>query len=341
VTPPVVRLHLPALLLLACLVLVAPPPAVAQTRDASPSARELRQAYPLHDGKEPAAAEAATPASTTPAPSDPPREGGSSQASLRFAVAAVMAIIAFAAGFALALRPSSRRSQDHSPPSTGAAAVTPTIAASDRKDSSQAVALPPTTRRGWTAETEWCPAGGEACFRVVARATEGTATAVVAESARFEWPPAGAAVPALTAAAEELETRAVAAGWRPLPPGDAWYAKRYAWEPVASMPAAPGRFDRRAAWPENTERLWRCEVELDEGPGDARFRAVVRRPGSRHGRTIGASTEVRGLAAALLDIGWEAAGTGTNWYSERFVWRGEGTPPDRVAPISTPTSRTT
>jgi hypothetical protein len=337
----VVRLHLPALLLLACLALVAPPPAVAQTRDASPSARELREAYPLHDRQEPAAAEAATPASATPAPSDPPREGGASQASLRFAVAAVMVILAFAAGFALTLRSSRRRSQDDSPPSTDAATVTPRNAALQRADTSQAVASPPTTRRGWTAETEWCPAGGEACFRVVARATEGTAAAVVAESARFEWPPTGAAVPALTAAAEELETRMVAAGWRPLPPGDAWYAKRYAWEPVASVPAAAGRFERRAAWPENTERLWRCEVELDGGAGDARFRAVVRRPGSGHGRTIGASTEVRGLAAALLDTGWEAAGTGANWYSERFVWRGEGTPPDRVAPISTPTSRTT
>jgi hypothetical protein len=249
-TGPVVRLHLPVLLLLAYLALVAPPPAVAQARDASPSARELRQTYPLHGGPEPGAGEAATPASATPAPSDRPREGGSSQASLGFAVATVMAIMAFAAGFALALRPSSRRSQDHSPASTDAAAVTPTngpaaptVAALDRKDPSQArgteqaVALPPATRRGWTAETEWCPAGGEACFRVVARATEGTATAVVAESARLEWPPADAAAgPALTAAAEELETRLVAAGWRPLPPGDAWYAKRFVWRGEGTPP---------------------------------------------------------------------------------------------------------
>jgi len=186
----------------------------------------------------------------------------------------VLAIMAFAAGFGLALRPSSRRSRSHSPPPTDGVAVTPTngpaapqtIAALDRKDPSpgprteQAAGLPPVASRGWTAEIEWRPADGETCFRVVARATEGTATAVVAESARLEWPPAGAAaVPALTAAAEELETRLVAAGWRPLPPGDAWYAKRFAWEPVASMSAPPGRFERRAAWPENTEQTSRAK----------------------------------------------------------------------------------
>jgi len=265
-----VRLHLPGLLLVACLALVPPPPAVAQARDASPSARELRQTYPLHASPEAGAGETPTPASATSAPSDGPREAGSSQATLRLAVAAVLAIIAFAAGFALAVRPSRGRS----PSPTSAVALTPTtgpaapqtIAALDRKDPSQppgteqAVALPPATGRGWTAQTEWCPAGGEAYFRVVARATQGTATAVVAESARLAWPPAGAAaVPALTAAAEELETRLIAAGWRPLPPGDSWYAKRFAWEPVASMPAAPGRFERRAAWPENTEQTSRAK----------------------------------------------------------------------------------
>jgi hypothetical protein len=221
-----------------------PPPAVAQARDASPSARELWQSYPLHASPDPGTGEAATPAST---PSERPREAGSSQASLRLAVAAVMAIIAFAAGFGLALRPPRRRSPDLPPSPTDA--VTEPV-----------VALPPATSRGWTAEIEWCEAGGEAWFRVVARATQGTATAVVAESTRLEWPPADAAgAPALAAAAEELETRLVAAGWRPLPSGDPWYAKRFAWEPVAPMPAAPGRFEPRAAWPENTEQTSRAK----------------------------------------------------------------------------------
>jgi hypothetical protein len=269
VTGPVVRLKLAGLLLLAYLAFVPAPPAVAQARDATPSARELRQAYPLHASPEPGDFETSTP---TSAPSDRPQEAGSSQASVRLAVAAVLAIIAFVAGFRLALRPPRERSSGHPPSSTDAVAVTPTdgpappIAALDRKDPSQApgaapaVALPPATTRGWTAETEWSSAGGEACFRIVARATEGTATAVVAESAQFEWPPAdAAAVRALTAAAEELETRLVAAGWRQLPPGDSWYAKRFAWEPVASMPAAPGRFARRAAWPEHTEQTGRAK----------------------------------------------------------------------------------
>jgi hypothetical protein len=237
------RLHLPGLLLLAYLAVV-PPPAVAQARDTSPSARELRQTYPLHATPEPGTGEAATPAST---PSDPPQEPRSSQASLRLAVAAVLAIIAFAVGFGLA----GRRSRGESPSPTDAVALPPATGPA---------ALPPATSRGWTADIEWCEAGGEAWFRVVARATQGTTTAVVAESARLEWPPAGAAaMPALTAAAEELDTRLVAAGWRPLPSGDSWYAKRFAWEPVASLPAAPGRFERRAAWPENTEQTGRAK----------------------------------------------------------------------------------
>jgi hypothetical protein len=190
-------------------------------------------------------------------------------------------------------------------------------------------------------EIEWCPVGGEACFRAVARPPEGSAAVIVAESTRVPWPPDTAGVSAMTAAAEELETRLVAAGWRPLPPGDAWYAKRFAWEAVAPPRDAEGRFKRRAAWPESTQRLWRCEVDLDARSGDTRFRAVVSRPGDRHRRTIGTSPELRDLAAALLAVGWESAGAGADWYSERFVWRGEGSPPDRLAPLSTPTGRAT
>jgi hypothetical protein len=196
------RPRLPGLLLLACLALVPSLPAVAQAPDPSPSARELRQTYPLHASPEPGTREAAAPAST---PSARPPEPAASQDSPRLAIAAILAIVAFAAGFGLAFRPSRRRSPVPQPA--------------------------PVPSRGWTAEIEWCEAGREAWFRVVARARRGTATAVVAESARLEWPPAGtSAAPALTAAAEELEARLVAAGWRPLGSGDSWYAKRFAWE---------------------------------------------------------------------------------------------------------------
>jgi hypothetical protein len=235
-SPRLMRPHLPGLVLLACLALVPPPAAVAQTAGGEPSARELREAYPLHATPEPGAGEAATPAAAPPAPSGRPREEeGSSQATLRLIVAGVLAIVAFAAGFRLAVR-RPRPAADAAAPANGPPAP---VAA-------PAVAWPPATSRGWTAETEWRVEDGEARFRVVARAEHGAATAVVAESPGLQWPPAGAAAGrALTAAAEELETRMVGAGWRPLPPGDSWYAKRYAWEPVASIAAARGRFARR------------------------------------------------------------------------------------------------
>jgi hypothetical protein len=244
------RRHLAALLLVASLALLLPNAAAAQGRDPSPSASELRDEYPLHSTPQPGGGEAAEPApaataeppAATAEPPARPRVAQSSGADLRLVVAAVLAILAFVAGFALAVRPLRwRRVLQHT-----------------ADPAPQATAAPPAPRRAWTAEIDWRPADGEACFRVVARPAQGPGTAVVAESARLEWPPTSpAAVAALTAAAEALEARLVAAGWRPLPPGDAWYAKRFAWEPEARVPPASGRFARRAARPEGSEALWR------------------------------------------------------------------------------------
>ena len=90
---------------------------------------------------------------------------------------------------------------------------------------------PPDRERPWTAEIEWRHES-EARFCVIARGDGETA---VVQSAPLEWPPAGAeAVQAMTDATEELEATLVAAGWKPLPRGRAWYAKRFAWEPVVA-----------------------------------------------------------------------------------------------------------
>ena len=110
-------------------------------------------------------------------------------------------------------------------------------------------APPPDRGRAWTAEIEWRDAAGAAHFCVVARPASGAGEATVARSAPFDWPPAGpGAEQVLTDAALTLEASLVAAGWKPLPPGRAWYAKRFAWEPVGagelaqSEPAGrPGR----------------------------------------------------------------------------------------------------
>jgi len=96
---------------------------------------------------------------------------------------------------------------------------------------------PPDRRLAWTAEIEWREIDDESRFYVIAR---GAGTVVVAQSAPLEWPPSGpAAVKAVRSAADELADMLAAAGWKTLPPGHSWYAKRFAWEPGAT-PAKSG-----------------------------------------------------------------------------------------------------
>lgn len=103
-------------------------------------------------------------------------------------------------------------------------------------DPAAAAGTPPTTHVAWTAEIEWRQVDGTARFRVIAR---GPGTITLAQSPPLEWPPSGpAAVQATTDAAEELAATLEAAGWKALPPGPAWYAKRFAWEPVAAKAPA-------------------------------------------------------------------------------------------------------
>jgi hypothetical protein len=207
-----------------------------------------------------------------------------------------------------------------------------------------ASAAPPDPARPWTAEVEWFEARRQAGFRVVARAADGANASTVAESATFEWPPAESrAVQALTAAAEELEAGLLAAGWAPMPPGDAWYAKRFAWtgvqlapdpvvEPVSPKPGTP----------------WWCEIEWRTAVVSSRFHVVAHGPDRRRGSTVASSpgkwflmsepdpvlpdvrAELRHLADAVERAGWESAGIGVHWYAERFAWRREEPPPDRL-----------
>jgi hypothetical protein len=239
---------------------------------------------------------------------------------------------------------------------------------------------PPDPRRAWTAEIQWRHASAGSSFWVIAEAADGSARAPIARSGALEWPPTSpGGVEALSAAAGALENALLAAGWRPLPPGAAWYAKRFGWDPAAvatarqapagspeatrprgAAPAAPtpprepsGRFKRDApAWPDDARERWRCEIKWDAGYMSSRFQAVAYPPGGgQNGRPVGASSpfkwtfrgepdprgarymaEARGLAAGVAAAGWEPAGRGDAWYAERFVWRGDGEPPERVEP---------
>ena len=110
-----------------------------------------------------------------------------------------------------------------------------------------------------------------------------------------------------------------------------------------------GRFVPRSAWPDGSEALWRCQICWHVASDGSRFAAVAYAPGERRGRTVrdaaavswpvsdepdpeleDCKRELRRLAAALHDAGWDRLGRGPNWYAARFVWRRTGTPPDRL-----------
>ena len=208
---------------LACALLLAPAPAAAQDRSSKHSAAEIRNAYPLQvQPRHKAQAPARTPV-VTPRPVAQKTGSGFS-----IPLYALLAVAAFGAGFVVTVRPFRlRRAPEPAPELTLERA---------------AEGLPPAPHRRWTAEVRW-QQDGEACvFAVVARTALGSHSAVIATSQPIEWPPVGAAaLERVAAAAKELETSLVSAGWQPLPPGDAWYAKRFAWEPASRAE----RFDRR------------------------------------------------------------------------------------------------
>jgi hypothetical protein len=97
---------------------------------------------------------------------------------------------------------------------------------------------PPSQGHESTAEITWRRSGAECRFSVTAVPARGGAHRTLAETAALEWPPAGpSGVQAMTDAVEALERSLLADGWRPLPPGDAWYAKRFASPPMTQSPA--------------------------------------------------------------------------------------------------------
>jgi hypothetical protein len=237
---------------------------------------------------------------------------------------------------------------------------------------------PPDPAGAWTAEIEWGRADGQAGFRASAWQGASADPVLLAESPPLDWPPSGPdSVAALTSAVRMLEASLLAAGWRPLDPGRAWYAKRLAWEPAPDEPAAhedaprlrlvppapepvpetaaarpAGPLARTPPWPEDARELWRCEITWNAGWSESRFEAVVYRPKGRRGRAIGASSPARWLlmrqpdeaapetrqamkhlVAALVAAGWSPAGFGLSWYSRRFLWRRDGSPPDAVQPV--------
>jgi hypothetical protein len=313
-----VQVQLGALLVLACLALPPPQPAIAQ-QSTSPSAEELWKSYPLEQTprRDVASPAVSPPANTaTPGRSTGKSPGGSGRA----APSALLALFGFIAALgALALPVFRRRRKIQSQAQveplafklgshengsqhshTASAQATTSASQPDPDVSGSAAAAPPDPHHAWIAAIEWRDSDSGSHFCVVARAARGDPGTVLTKSGPLEWPPTTAAsVKALGAAAEKLEASLAAAGWEALPSGSEWYAKRFFWKPVVEdptgSPAAPqrgsSRFAPRAPGPEDTKSR-RCEIEWEAGSVASRFRASVYGPGYRrrgkgNGRVLG------------------------------------------------------
>jgi hypothetical protein len=379
------------------LALAAPVPAPAQDPKRAPSAGELWQQYPLQQGPSAEADGTAVPATPQPPAATPvrtgsgaPSSGGAPLIPLIVVCAVLLALVAVllrrarrGAGrewVANAMRPLHR-----TPPlaaASGPRLEAPVRMSNDeqepppqlwrsrsRQPSSKGVP-PPDPNRAWTAEVTWDHAGGTGRFRVVASGAGDASTVQIVESAPLRWPPTGpTSVQAMSRAADELEASMLAAGWTPLPPREAWYAKRFAWQPVAAPTVSvpddeeddlrQRRRFAKVAWPEGSEGLWRCELQWRPSYRDSRFEAVVFRPGHPRGQPTCESmtfkrlligdpdaaaheyrAEIDRLTGLLEAAGWEPVGTGTSWFSRRFVWRGDTRPPKRLEDDAVATGRT-
>jgi hypothetical protein len=361
------------LCLLVCAVMLAPPVAAGQDRSPTPSADELWRTYPLQESPEPSGTLSPT-ASSRPAEAPPAPDDGAPLA----LIGAAGLLVALAGALALLRvrsRPPALAHRRWGAPLLMTAAAT-AMQPSQRPrsprltalgggpspwsgDSPEDAARPPDPRRAWIAEVQWI----DPRFAVIARAGKRGKEVSVATSRPLPWPPSGPkAVREMSRAVERLEASMLAAGWTPLAPGSAWYAKRFAWAapaprdeqqspaPVASVPRS-GRFKRQTEWPAGSELLWRCEIKWHAGYANSDFRAVAHGPKRHRSVTLGHSEtfkwllkgdpaasdarflgQVRLLADRLIAAGWEPAGRGPGWYELRFVWRRDGAPPEQLDP---------
>jgi Ferritin-like domain len=223
------------LLLLVCLALPAPR-AAAQERTPTPSAKELWKAYPLDPSPSPSAAPAAASSRAGSGAGRPPEgasarsDGGAPIVLLALVVLVVVAGVVALGGLVLRRRGHSRLAAG---PTAGDRNGSREVdVQSPNGDARPGALVPPALDRAWVAALEWRHADAEARFCAVARRDDGEPGTVLADSGPLEWPPAGpASVQALTDAAETLERALLAGGWKSLPRGPEWYAKRFAWEP--------------------------------------------------------------------------------------------------------------
>jgi hypothetical protein len=119
--------------------------------------------------------------------------------------------------------------------------------------------------------------------------------------------------------------------------------------PTPPSPAAPrpppSRFAGVRAWPDEAARAWTCEIDWKPGYIRSGFRAMAAPPGEQRRKALGQSRSVKWmmmgdaepptqdlvdvlheLMTALTEDGWVRIGPGEHWYSQRFLWAGNGQP---------------
>jgi hypothetical protein len=134
----------------------------------------------------------------------------------------------------------------------------------------------------------------------------------------------------------------------PEPPPATWTPPTPAARPPAPRRDAPrpsvGRRARKA-WPKEAEREWTCEIVWKPGIIKSGFRAMVAAPGDETRRPYGHSRPInwmlmnepeppteplvealQELVDALTRDGWVRIGPAGPWYSQRFLWAGDGQP---------------
>jgi hypothetical protein len=113
----------------------------------------------------------------------------------------------------------------------------------------------------------------------------------------------------------------------------------------ADPPSSALRFARVRRWPKEAARAWTCEIEWKPGYIKSGFRAMAAPPGELRRRAFGQSRPVKWtlmgdpepptqdmvevlqeLVTALTEDGWVRIGPGNHWYSQRFLWAGNGQP---------------
>ena len=219
--------------LVACLLVVtmlapAPCPAVAQNRD------HRFEAAPQAGGRPTSVQVSGTP---TGGPWRPPpaADVDGARGVLLLVVAGLAALCAVTAALAwIGWRATRTGAMPPLPTRRERPAPDATAASHSSRRRPRAPAAPPDAALEWAAEIEWHhDPGGGARFCIVASRNGARERTAVSESELLGWPPTGPeSVDALKHAVEQLEAGAVAAGWRPAPPGGAWYAKRFTWQPA-------------------------------------------------------------------------------------------------------------